>query len=114
MVRELDTAKSVEQASRIAEALGVMGSSWAWASLGAERETEGMAIRKQIAEALVRGFVRFDGREVRKAHRHGISMVAHPATRIIIAQQARSASQALRKQLDALARVIERRAKRRR
>jgi hypothetical protein len=119
LASELDSTTSAIEADRIARALGYLGSSWAWRALakkegqkgGAQIRREGLEARRIASEALVRGYLRFDGK-VRGAHQVGLTMVQHPEVRAI-AERHRSAAQASAfAQLERVVARIEKRAHR--
>ena len=66
-------------AAAISDALGKLGSSWAWKALGAGAAARGLATREVCARALVGGLVRNQG-AARTAARDGLVMVEHPST----------------------------------
>lgn len=112
LVAALDGARSAGEAGEIARALGMLGSSWAWQAMGSERAVQGVAIRASVAAALVRGYVRFAEDGVRAHLASSLGMVAHPATRDIVAKHGGRADAVTRRRLDGLATRIERRARR--
>ncbi|MBI4702123.1 MAG: HEAT repeat domain-containing protein [Deltaproteobacteria bacterium] len=66
-------------AQALAEALGSVGSSWAWRAKGPKAEAESLAVRRLAAEALVRAFIGQDG-GARQALGRALVLVEHPAT----------------------------------
>lgn len=70
----LDASNSSEDSAMLATALGNLGSSWAWESLGASRAAEGLKVRERIADAIVKSFARH-GLAVRASHRGALGMV---------------------------------------
>jgi hypothetical protein len=108
LAAELDATLAPEEATTIATALGNLGSSWAWDSMGESRKAEGLQVREIIAAALVRGFVR--AAESRDAHRQALSMVEHPETRRIAASNGRTPDAAAGRELDLVVDKIEKRA----
>jgi hypothetical protein len=108
----LDAASDPTEAARIAEALGMLGSSWAWRALGADRAAEGLEVRRIAAAALVRGFVRFGG-EARKSHSEGLTMVELPELRTVAAVERAGADAAAEQELDELVARLEARMARR-
>lgn len=63
----------------ISDALGKLGSSWAWKAMGPGAAARGLAAREVCARALVGGLVRNKG-AARNAARDGLIMVEHPST----------------------------------
>jgi hypothetical protein len=58
------------------KALGSLGSSWAWATLGKERAAEALAIRNAAAAAVVDAFVRNE--DVRTAAKRALTQIESP------------------------------------
>jgi HEAT repeat protein len=85
----------------IAAAMGWLGSSWAWAAFGPARADEGLALRGELAGALVAALPGYRGR-ARTAIADALVMIDHPSTaRRIEALRARS-DRALAVELQAL------------
>jgi len=94
----LASTKDANVAAAIAEALSVLGSSWAWLSLGPKAEAKGLEVRKICAEALVPSYARQNGK-VRATAGDAILMVDHPTT-ISLLESARSSAKAQRATID--------------
>jgi hypothetical protein len=62
-----------------AEALGTLGSSWAWRALGPSRESEALRVRAVAANALLDALL-WGGESTALAASRGVAMVEHPAT----------------------------------
>jgi hypothetical protein len=108
LVELLDAAQSPGEAALVAQALGRVSSSWAWQAMGQDRAAEGLEVRRVAAEALVRGFVRFQG-EARNRHRVAITMTEHPQLRTIVGRHAGAADAATRNELDTIVTIVEQR-----
>jgi HEAT repeat protein len=80
LVAVLDTAADPAVAEAAAEALGVVGSSWAWRALGPGRVADANAVRQLCARALLSALRRPEARVQRTAAR-SLGMVEHPDTR---------------------------------
>ncbi len=111
LTTELAAVTSSGEAIVIARSLGRLGSSWAWRAKGPSWAAEGAKVRKLLATALVRSYLRFGDRDSRDAHRIGLTMVKHVDTRAIVASEASTADAATRKSLDVIAKRIEKRAR---
>jgi hypothetical protein len=61
-----------------AQAMGTLGSSWAWEAMGPKAAAEGEVVRKMAAQALVEAFAKLPG-EARTAAQKSLSLVEHPA-----------------------------------
>ena len=108
----LASTKDATLAATAAEALGTVGSSWAWRALGEKRAAEGLAVRKICAEALAPSFVRQKG-DVRTRAAESLLMIEHPAT-VDLLRSARPAKGAAAKAVDHLiVRIQEQQQKRR-
>ncbi len=107
---QLDATTSPAEAARIGQALGVLSSSWAWKTLGAERAAEGMSVRTIASEALTRGFLRFTG-EPQDAFRRGLLLAELPTIRVIADANAIGASASVSKRLQGVVKLIEKRTK---
>ena len=99
LTAQLDKTKSAAEADGIARALGFLSSSWAWRALGKSRHAEGLQVRRMASEALVRAFVRFDGR-ARTGARVGLTMAEHPDIRSIASLHRGAATTTVIKALD--------------
>lgn len=107
LAARLGSTKDAEVAHAAAQALGVLGSSWAWQAAGPDAAQQGLAVRKACAEALAPSYVKRGGK-ARVAIGEAILMVDHPDTVALL----RAAGDA--KVVDALIRRVERQRKRRR
>jgi len=94
----LASTQDASVAAATAEALGILGSSWAWLSLGPKAEAKGLEVRKICAEALVPGYARQKGK-ARAAAGDAILMVDHPST-VTLLENARSSAKTQRAALD--------------
>jgi len=101
-------AQTESLAAVVAEALGVMGSSWAWRSLGPQRAAEGLALREVAARALVPAFIRWHG-VGRKATGIALTMVEHPDLRSLVGQHRHQADRTTAARLDRIVRRVEKR-----
>jgi HEAT repeat protein len=96
-----------KEARRLVEALGSIGSSWAWQTPGAGEKSEEAAVRETAARALVAAFVRHeDG--VRQAASNALMVVDWKATPAFVAEARQGAGEKLAADLDALAARFER------
>ncbi len=105
---QLDASTSAGEAERIASAMGVMSSSWAWETLGNERAAEGLTVRTIASEALSRGFLRYDG-AARDAHRRGLIMAQLPELAVIAEANAVGADARAAAQLRELVKLVVKR-----
>lgn len=105
----LDRASSGAEAARAAEALGWLGSSWAWQALGAQRRAEGDGLRASIAPALARAW--FKHPQERKQVDHALVMVSHPAAAAELTRLASGSDAATARDAARLAARLERRAR---
>jgi len=112
LTAELATVGSPGEARLIARSLGKLGSSWAWQAKGPQWAAEGAKVRKLLAVALVRSYLRFGDRDTRDAHRVGLTMVKHIDTRAIVNNEASSADASTLSALKVIAKRIEKRATR--
>jgi hypothetical protein len=103
----LDAAKTDADAASVAKALGTLGSSWAWATLGAGAEKEGLAVREVVARALVPAFVARTG-ATRSRIGKSIAMVDHPDLPALLGHARDQADEATRRDLDVLVDVLAR------
>ena len=117
LTAQLDKTKSAAEAAPagqptlqrfIARALGFLSSSWAWRALGKSRHAEGLQVRRMASEALVRAFVRFDGR-ARTGARVGLTMAEHPDIRSIASLHRGAATTTVIKALDVVIHKVEKR-----
>jgi len=108
LTAQLDKTKSAAEADGIARALGFLSSSWAWRALGKSRHAEGLQVRRMASEALVRAFVRFDGR-ARTGARVGLTMAEHPDIRSIASLHRGAATTTVIKALDVVIHKVEKR-----
>lgn len=90
-------------AQAVADALGTLGSSWAWRALGPKAAATGLEVRKLCATALAPGYARSQGK-ARLAMGEAILMVDHPST-VELLREARGADV---KAVDALIARVER------
>ncbi|MEW5848159.1 MAG: HEAT repeat domain-containing protein [Myxococcota bacterium] len=72
------TASNDEVRATAADALGWLGSRWAWEAKGPAAQAEGDALRARITEALVPAYLG-SSKETRVRFRRAILMVDHPA-----------------------------------
>ncbi len=107
----LGSTKDAKLAAAAAEALGTVGSSWAWRALGKQRAAEGLEVRKICAEALAPSFVRSKG-DVRTRSAESLLMLEHPAT-VDLLRAARPAKGATAKAVDHLIVRVQEQAARR-
>lgn len=106
----LSTTKDDAVAQAAATALGTLGSSWAWKSLGPKAEATGLAVRKVCADALLPRVGRATGK-LRVALDESVMMVDHPETLARLRDQ-RAASGVDVKVVDGLIAKVERNRKR--
>lgn len=106
----LATTKDAAVAEAAATALGTLGSSWAWKSLGPKAEATGLEVRKVCANALVPRAARGKA-NLRVAASDAVLMVDHPAT-LDLLRSARSVSGSDVKAVDVLIGKIERQRRR--
>lgn len=108
---QLGKTKNAKEADRIARALGMLGSSWAWRAIenteGKARGKEGLEARRIATEALVDGFARFD--KARRGHLVGLSMVQYPGLRGIAEQRRGSIDPGAFAQLERIVERVEQR-----
>jgi hypothetical protein len=107
----LGSTKDAKLAAAAAQALGTVGSSWAWRALGEKRAAEGLEVRKICAEALAPSFVKSKG-DARTRSAESLLMIEHPAT-VDLLRAARPQKGATAKAVDHLiVRVQEQQARR--
>ena len=106
----LSTTKDADVAKAAAEALGVLGSSWAWRALGPKAEATGLAVRKVCAEALVPKLTRSQG-QARIAVGDAILMVDHPTTVDLLKSERATAGKSVQAVDAVIARVERQRAR---
>lgn len=93
------------------KALGSLGSSWAWATLGKEREAEALAIRNSAASAVIDAFVLNE--DVRTAAKRALSQIESPqALEKVRAAKAKATDAATVTALAGLEKSLEKLAKR--
>ncbi|MBK7583682.1 MAG: HEAT repeat domain-containing protein [Myxococcales bacterium] len=102
----LESTKDANVAEAAISALGTVGSSWAWKSLGPKAAATGLEVRKLCADAVVPRFARDKG-SLRTAAREAILIVDHPETVSLLAS-ARSISGADVKAVDSMIQKVER------
>jgi hypothetical protein len=107
----LEDAQSSPEAAAAAQALGHVGSSWAWRALGRARDAEALAAREVAARALLRGYARAPA-ATRPVLGRALAMVEHQATRRLAAQLASELDPEARATLDRVIARIERRVSR--
>jgi hypothetical protein len=110
VAQSLATTKDPAVAEAAATALGTLGSSWAWKSLGPKAEAKGLEVRKVCADALVPRFARSKG-NLRLAAGQAVMIVDHPET-VALLQNQRSVSGVDVKAVDGLIAKVERQKKR--
>ena len=81
----LDAHPAATETAAIAEAMGWLGSSWAWTALGPQRAAEGAQLRDRLAASLVAAYPNYSGQE-RQAIGEALLLVEHPATPNRLAQ----------------------------
>lgn len=106
----LSTTKDAAVAEAAATALGTIGSSWAWKSLGPKAAATGLEVRKVCADALVPRYTRAKG-NLRNAAAESVMLVDHPETTTLLEAQ-RSVSGADVKAVNDLIAKVERQRKR--
>lgn len=106
LATQLASAKSDDDATAIARALGSIGSSWAWAALGASQEKAGLAVREVAARALVPAFVVRSG-ETRARIGKSIAMLDHPVVPELLAKARQGADAETQAELDVIATVVQ-------
>lgn len=95
-------------AEAIATALGTLGSSWAWKTLGPQAAAAGLAARAICAKALVPAFARTTGASARTAMHDAILLVDHPTTVELLKTARSSKNPEAAKAIDALIVRVER------
>lgn len=106
----LGTTKDTKMAEAAATALGTLGSSWAWKSLGPKAQATGLEVRKVCASALAPRAVRGNAAQ-RAAASDALLMVEHPDTLDLIRAQ-RSIKGTDARAVDGLVARVERQQKR--
>lgn len=106
----LSTTKDAAVAEAAATALGTLGSSWAWKSLGPKAEATGLEVREVCADALVPRYARAKG-NLRTLAGESVMLVEHPQTLDLLRSQ-RSVAGADVKAVDALIAKFERQRRR--
>jgi len=106
----LATTKDPAVAEAAATALGTLGSSWAWKSLGPKAAATGLEVRKVCADSLVPRYARSKG-TLRVAAGEAVMIVDHPETLDLLRSQ-RSLSGADVKAVDSLIARVERQRRR--
>lgn len=106
----LKSTKDATVAQHVADAMGTLGSSWAWRTLGPKAEATGLEVRKICAQALVGSFARLQGK-ARSAAGDAIMMVEHPASADLLRSERASAGQHA-KAIDTMIARVERQQKR--
>jgi len=112
LAKELDKSTSATDAAQLARALGIVGSSWAWKAMGANRHAEGLKVRRLAAVAVVRSYQRFKDAAARDNHRFALTMCEHPKTSEIVAKEAVRADVATKTALQKIAQLVSKRTKR--
>jgi hypothetical protein len=108
LAAELDAASNAAEATRIADALGKLGSSWAWQAKGKSARATGLKVREVVSSALVRNLGRHVG-TARKASLRGLSMASHPDIATIAQRHRGSLDRSAAQQLDGVvARIAKR------
>jgi hypothetical protein len=92
-------------AKALAKAAGVLGSSWAWKTLGASAEKTGLEVRETLAKALVPQYARWHD-TVRLSIGKAVLMLDHPVLPDLITAQRATADTATQKDLDALGEIV--------
>ncbi|MBK7580100.1 MAG: hypothetical protein IPI67_07820 [Myxococcales bacterium] len=110
VAKVLATTKDVAVAEAAATALGSLGSSWAWKSLGPKAAATGLQVRTVCADALVPRYARAKG-NLRTLAGESVILVEHPQT-LDLLQSERAAAGADVKAVDALIAKVERQRKR--
>jgi hypothetical protein len=110
MTRLLDATTTTDEATLVANALGNLGSQWAWEALGPTRAAEGQKVRERIAPALVRSFVRH-GLSVRDSHRGALGMVRFSNLAKVVDASRASLPAPVARELDDVVRINARRAR---
>ncbi len=103
LAKQLTSTKSEAVAKAIADALGMLGSSWAWRALGPAKEKTGLAVREICARALATTIAK-RSKQTRAAAGDSMLMVEHPDS-LAILRSVRPASGSGAKAID---RVIDR------
>lgn len=98
LAKHLQATKSEQVAAAIADALGMLGSSWAWRALGPSQEKTGLSVREVCARALATTIAK-RGSAAQSAASDSLLMVEHPNA-IGILRSARPASGAGAKAID--------------
>lgn len=106
----LGSTKDAKVAEAAATALGTLGSSWAWKSLGPKAQSAGLEVRKVCAGALTPRAVRGTGAQ-RVAASDALLMVEHPDTLDLLRAQ-RSVKGTDARVVDGLIARVERQQKR--
>ncbi len=106
----LASTKDAKVAAAAATALGTLGSSWAWKSLGPKAQATGLEVRKVCASALTPRAVRGNA-ALRTAASEALLMVEHPDTLDLIRAQ-RSVKGTDARAVDGLIARVERQQKR--
>lgn len=110
LARALDAAATSDEATLVANALGNLGSKWAWEALGPSRAAEGQKARERIATALVSSFARH-GLSVRDSHRGALGMVRFSDLAKLVAAQRPSLAAPVVRELEDVVRTDARRAR---
>jgi hypothetical protein len=111
LAARLETTKDDKTAQAIAEALGRVGSSWAWKAMGPNASTAGLETRKICAKALAPRFVKSQGK-LRTTSREAILMLEHPES-VALLRALRPASGPTAQAVDSLVATIEKQLQRR-
>ena len=106
----LGSTKDAQVAEAAAIALGTLGSSWAWKSLGPKAQATGLEVRKVCANALAPRAVR-GKTALRTAASEALLMVDHPETLDLLRAQ-RSVSGTDARVVDGLVARVERKRQR--
>jgi HEAT repeat protein len=75
----LENRPSAEVAEAVADAMGFLGSSWAWTALGPARADEGLDLRDELSVALTSAYAAYQAR-ARAAIGRALLMIDHPST----------------------------------
>jgi HEAT repeat protein len=99
----LESHPPAETAEALADAIGWLGSSWAWTALGPARHEEGTALRDELSATLVAAFPTYEG-AAREAIARALLVIDHPSTPNRLATLRAHASPALASSLQSLER----------
>ncbi len=88
-------------AEKIADAMGFLGSSWAWTALGPAQAEQGLALRLKLSNALCAAYPAYPG-PTREAIGRALLMIDHPSLPDRLAELSRNADRALAVDLQSL------------